>query len=326
MSVLWAIILLPVGITALVKGADFLVEGAVAVAERLGLTPLIIGLTVVAMGTSAPEVAASIAAACANSGDIAIGNVYGSNIANLALVGGLCAVIRPITVHSAARKRDIPLMLAATFLLWPIFQNQAIYRYEAAVLLIVFVAILAIMVHSERRRAAADRKVLAELEAKIEKTAPHLPKTLTVSLLWILAGLLLLAVGAHLTVLSAATLGRAIGISEAVIGLTVVAVGTSLPELSTCLVAALKGHDDLSVGNLVGSNIFNALLVVGAAGMTRPFAVSSRLAGEDFWPMAVISVVFAVFAISRKQISRPAGLVLLVGYCGYMAYLFLSNP
>lgn len=325
MSLLWAMILLPVGIALLVKGADWLVDGAVAVAERLGMTPLVIGLTVVAMGTSAPEVAASIAAVLDGSGDIAVGNVYGSNIANLALVAGLCAVIRPLIVHRAALLRDIPLMLAATLVLWPVFQNGHLSRFEGTMLLVFFVAILALMIHTERRRAIADRKVLAELEAKIKRTAGSVRKSLSFSSLWVAAGLLSLAVGAHLTVQAASALGRAIGISEAVIGLTVVAVGTSLPELTTCLVAAFKGHDDLSVGNLVGSNIFNALLVVGTAGLVKPFAVSSRLAGADYWPMAAASIAFAAIAIAFRRINRPAGWGLFIGYCAYLGWLLLLN-
>ena len=325
MSLGWDFLLLSLGIALLVKGADWLVDGAVAIAERLGLTPLIIGLTIVAMGTSAPEVAASIAAALAGSGDIAVGNVYGSNIANLALVGGLCAMIRPIAVHQAALRRDIPLMLGASFALWPVLRNGQLTRLEAAALLSFFAGIFLFTVHTERRRAAHDKKVLAEIESKIEHVAHHLPKTPCLSALWIFLGLVCLSAGAHLTVLSASALGRAVGISEAVIGLTVVAVGTSLPELTTCLVAAFKGHDDLTVGNLVGSNIFNALLVIGAAGMAKPFAVSLRLAGTDFWPMAAISAAFAVVALIARRISRPAGLTFFIAYCGYIAYLFLLN-
>lgn len=318
-------VLLPVGILALVKGADWLVDGAVAAAERLGMTPLVIGLTVVAMGTSAPEVAASIAAALTGSGDIAVGNVYGSNIANLALVGGLCAIFRPLIVHRAVISRDIPLMLAAVLVLWPVMRNSVVSRLDAALLLVFFTAILLWMVFTERRRAIADRKVLAEVEAKIEKTARHIPKSLGFSLLFVAVGLVCLSVGAHLTVQSASVLGRAVGISEAVIGLTVVAIGTSLPELTASLVAVIKGHDDLSVGNLVGSNIFNALLVIGAAGLTKPFAASARFAGWDFWLMAGTSVAFAAVAFKFRRIPRPAGWALLIGYCGYIAWLFLPG-
>ena len=325
MSLFWAILLLPIGIALLVKGADWLVDGAVDLAERLGMTPLIIGLTIVAMGTSAPEIATSIAAALKGTGDIAVGNVYGSNIANLALVGGLCAAIRPIGVLPVALRRDIPLMLAAVLLLWPVLADTVISRPHAGLLLIVFAGILSLMIVTERRRALADRKALSELEERLEKTVGHIPKAVSRSIILIGLGLAALAGGAHLTVLSASALGRAMGISDAVIGLTIVAIGTSLPELATCLVASVKGHDDLSVGNLVGSNIFNTLLVPGAAGLIRPFEISSRLAGVDFWLMAGVSIIFAVLAFVQRRISRPAGLLLFIGYGGYLAYLFTLN-
>lgn len=325
MSLGLSVILLPVGIAILVKGADWLVNGAVAIAERLGLTPLIIGLTIVAMGTSAPEVAASIAAALNGTGDIAVGNVYGSNIANLALVGGLCAIIRPIAVHQVALRRDIPLMLASSFVLWPVFRNGMLSRLEAVALLIFFAAIFIFTVYTERRRAIHDKHLLTDIENQLKQVDHHCHGSIGISALTIVLGLICLAVGAHLTVLSASALGRAVGISEAVIGLTVVAVGTSLPEMTTCLVAAFKGHDDLSVGNLVGSNIFNALLVIGTSGVVKPFEVSSRMSGADFWPMAAFSVVFAAFAFISRRISRAAGFALGGGYIVYMICLFLLN-
>ena len=320
-----SVILLPVGIAILVQGADWLVNGAVAIAERLGLTPLIIGLTIVAMGTSAPEVAASIAAALNGTGDIAVGNVYGSNIANLALVGGLCAIIRPIAVHRVALRRDIPLMLASSFVLWPVFRDGMLSRIEAVALLIFFSAIFIFTVYTERRRAIHDKQLLTDIENQLKQVDHHCPVSTVVSAFYIVLGLICLAVGAHLTVLSASALGRAVGISEAVIGLTVVAVGTSLPEMTTCLVAAFKGHDDLSVGNLVGSNIFNALLVIGISGLVKPFEVSPRISGADFWPMAAFSVVFAIFAFISRRIPRAAGFALAIGYIAYMIGLFLLN-
>ena len=325
MTLLWAILLLPIGIAALVKGAGWLIDGAVVLAEQLGMTPLIIGLTIVAMGTSAPEIATSVAAALSDTGDIAVGNVYGSNIANLVLVGGLCAVIRPIAVQPAALRRDIPLMLGAIAFLWFALNDTFVSRPQAALLIAVFIAILALMIHTERRRALADRAALSELETRVEKTVAIARRSKGFSILLLILGLICLAGGAHLTVLSASHIGRVIGISDAVIGLTIVAVGTSLPELAACLAASIKGHDDLSVGNLVGSNIFNTLLVIGTAGLVRPFEISNRLAGVDFWLMAGASVLFAAIAFAQRRINRPAGLFLFTGYCGYMVYLFIQN-
>ena len=321
-SLLWAIILLPVGLLVLIKGADWLVDGAVAIAKQLGMSPLIIGLTIVAMGTSAPEVAASIEATLNNKPGIALGNVYGSNIANLALVAGLCAIIRPITVPRAALQRDIPIMLAVSFGLYGVLYNLQVGYTESIVLLVLFVGIILFMICSERKRAQKDIHITEEQESAIEHAAPHQPKTRWTSSLLILIGLLFLAGGAKITVASAEVIGKHVGLSETVIGVTIVAVGTSLPELLTCLIAALKGHDDLSVGNLVGSNIFNTLLVIGASGLVKPYSIESQpeLIGGFYWLMIVMLVLFSAIALAFKRISKPTGTVLLICYSGYIAY------
>ena len=334
MTLRWALILLPVGLVILIKGADWLVDGAVAIAKHLGMSPLIIGLTIVAMGTSAPEVAASIKAALGNSPGIAVGNVYGSNIANLALVGGLCAIIRPISVPRAALRRDIPLMLAAALLLYGIFcisrslelnesRWYASYATGSSIfMLALFVGVILFMIHSERMRVKKDAHLLEEKTATVEHAAPHQPKSLWASLCIIFVGLICLAEGADLTVETAKVIGRHAGLSEIVIGATIVAFGTSLPELLTCLIAAFKGHDDLSVGNLVGSNIFNTLLVIGASGLVRPYSVASdpQLIGGYYWLMILVLVIFSVIALTFRKISKPAGLLLFLCYAGYIAY------
>lgn len=321
MLILRDIMLLIVGLGLLLKGADWLVEGAVSLARRLGLSPLIIGLTIVAMGTSAPETAASIAAALANSGDIAIGNVYGSNIANLALIGGLCAVIRPIRVQRASLRRDMPFMIGTALFLWPCLKNGQLTRPAAALLIFVFAILLSFMIWSERKRFSSDKELT--LEERIHLKMPSKPIGLSVS--QILLGILSLAGGAKLTIWGASSLGRQVGLSEAVIGLTIVAVGTSLPELLTSLAASFKRQDDLSIGNLVGSNIFNTLFVIGASGLVRPFQVHPRFLGVDYWVMIAISVLFAWFAFARDKISRPAGIALLGIYLSYLVYLLYSN-
>ena len=322
LSLLWAIILLPVGLLVLIKGADWLVDGAVAIAKQLGMSPLIIGLTIVAMGTSAPEVAASIEATLNNKPGIALGNVYGSNIANLALVAGLCAIIRPITVPRAALRRDIPIMLAVTLGLYGILYNLQVGYAESALLLALFVGIILFMIYSERKRSQKDTHIAEEQKAVIEHAAPHQPKTGWISSLLILIGLVFLAGGAKITVVSAEVIGIHAGLSETVIGVTIVAVGTSLPELLTCLIAATKGHDDLSVGNLVGSNIFNTLLVIGASGLAKPYSFEHQpeLIGGFYWLMIIVLVLFAGIAFAFKKISKSAGIVLLICYGGYIAY------
>ncbi|MHC5145819.1 MAG: calcium/sodium antiporter [Planctomycetota bacterium] len=325
MSLLWAILILPIGLAILIKGADWLVDGAVAMAKQLGMSPLIIGLTIVAMGTSAPEVAASVKAALGNSPGIAVGNVYGSNIANLALVGGLCAIIRPISVSRAALRRDIPLMLGAALLLYPLFSlDRTLGRGESILMLVLFAGVILFMIHSERMRARKDTRVLEKTASNVEHAAPHQPKSIWLSLFVIFIGLICLAEGAGLTVSTAKVIGDHVGLKDTAIGATIIAVCTSLPELITCLIAAIKGHDDLSVGNLVGSNIFNTLLVIGTAGLVKPFSIASspELVGWDYWLMILVLILFSVIAFVFRKIPKPAGILLFACYAGYIAYSF----
>ncbi|MHC4270916.1 MAG: sodium:calcium antiporter [Planctomycetota bacterium] len=295
MNAILAVLLLVGGLLILWKSAELLVSGAVRLAERLGVTPLVIGLTVVAMGTSAPEVAASIAGVLQEKagGDIAIGNVFGSNIANLALVGGLVALIRPL--------------------------HSIVSRIDAGVLLAVFAGLLLLMGYLARREGFEP----IQAECKPEAISDGLLKCL----IYIAIGLAGLALGAKMTVTGAVDIGRKVGLSEGVIALTVIAFGTSLPELVTCVVAALKKQDEISIGNLVGSNIFNTLLVTGAAGIVKPFEISASFAGgADYWIMISISAAFAVIAIlCRRAIGKIGGSVLLCSYLIYLCYCFLTR-
>ena len=311
MSIIWACILLAVGLVVLWRCAELLVGGAVGLSERLGVSPLIIGLTVVAMGTSSPEVAASIAAAVRGAGDMAIGNVYGSNIANLALVGGLCALIRPIRIRLRILRREIPVMLVVGLLLWPVVSNLYLSRAEGVMLLFLFAVLILVTVYMARK----------EEPEKVD-SGEHTSISMQRSLLFVVIGLAGLALGADMMIRGAVVIGERVGLSKAVIGLTIVAIGTSLPELVTCVVASLKGHDDISIGNLVGSNIFNTLLVTGTAGVIRPFAIVNRLAGLDYWIMIIISGGFILMAlVGRRIIGRFSGVLLLCGYFGYTVYL-----
>jgi cation:H+ antiporter len=318
-----AIALLLAGLLILWKSADLLVAGAVGLARRLGVSSLVVGLTVVAMGTSAPEVAASIAGVLRTSGggDLAVGNVFGSNIANLALVGGLVALIRPLQVKKLTLRREIPVMLAVALLLWPLLRDSDLSRPEALLLLAVFAALLFLLVRGARREATRTRNAARNTEGNTKHQPPDAAK----NTLFIIAGLVGLAMGAEMAVNGAVVIGQRVGLSEAVIALTIIALGTSLPELVTCVVAAVKGHHDISVGNLVGSNIFNTLLVTGAAGMVRPFDVGPRLAGgADYWIMIAVSAGFAAaILIGKRTISRLAGVVLIAAYIAYVAYLLL---
>ncbi len=311
----WAIVFLTVGLLLLWKGADLLVNGAVGIAQRLGISQLVVGLTVVAMGTSAPEVAASVASALGGRGDIAIGNVCGSNIANLALVGGLVSLINPLQIQAQTLRREIPTMLVVSLLLWPILRDLSLSRPEGLLLFVVFVGLLVYTMRAARKGALLIAAGEAPVVAVPSSAAKH------IALIGI--GLAGLSVGARLAVDGAVTIGTWAGLSDAVIGSTIMAVGTSLPELVTCVLAGLKGHHDISVGNLVGSNIFNALLVSGAAALVRPFTVGRRFAGGvDFWVMIGVGIAFAIGAIvGRRVIGRVGGVLLLAIYGAYLAYL-----
>lgn len=307
------------------KSADLLVTGGVGLAERLGISPLVIGLTVIAMGTSAPELASSIAASARGAGDIALGNVYGSNIANLALVGGLIAIISPLSIQKRSARIEIPVMVAVGVLLWPILKDFSLSRLEGILLLIIFTGLISLTIYFARQESKKRSSAIKEaVETSVYSSEEPKVVSLGYGLLYTFLGLCGVALGAELALRGATAIGGWIGLSEAVIGLTIVAVGTSLPELATCLVAALKKHSDISVGNLVGSNIFNTLLVTGAAGTVCPFSIGGRLIGVDYMIMIAVSVVFGSLAIlSRQRMGKKSGVLLFAGYILYMIYIFV---
>jgi cation:H+ antiporter len=324
MDLILHIILLIGGLVILWKSAELLVAGAVGLARKLGVSSLVLGLTVVAMGTSAPELAASIAGVLqkTDGGDLAVGNVFGSNIANLALIGGLVALIRPLKIQKKTVLREIPVMLASALLLWPLLRNSYLDRPEAAVLLIVFIILIILTVYAARRESKMPRQQSESDQQDAKKQTHSAGK----NLLLVLIGLTGLALGAKMAVVGAEFVGTEIGLSKEVIALTIIAFGTSLPELVTCVVAVIKGHHDISVGNLVGSNIFNTLLVTGSAGVVRPFEVVPSLAGGvDYWIMVAVSAAFAILIIiSKRVLGRLCGLLLVCIYIGYIIYLFLA--
>lgn len=326
MSMLGAVIMLPAGLAILIKGADLLVDGAVGLAERIGISPMVIGLTIVAMGTSAPEVASSITLVLDGNGDGAIGNVYGSNIANLMLIGGICSIIRPICVRSIVLKREIPVMLGVGLLLLPLLYNMHFGRFESILLLVLFAGMIYFTVVTGLKEAKDRPGNLQKIDDDIHEHTNHKQRSIKLSLIFVLLGLIGLAVGAKMSVASAVFLGKKAGMSDLVIGLSIIAVGTSLPELMTCLIAALKGHDDLSIGNLVGSNIFNTLLVIGVAGVVRPFDITDRgLIGLDYWIMIGAAVAFMLVAIVFKKINRLWGVIFSVSYFAFLIWRAVIN-
>ena len=324
MNMTWPVLCLIAGLLLLWKCADLLVKGAVGLARRFGISPMVIGLTIVAMGTSAPEVAASIAAVFQGpqGGNTALGKVIGSNIANHALVGGIIALMRPLQIKRQTLAREVPIMLGVALLLWPILRNGTVTTAEGILLLTSFLVLITWTVFKEtrpERGMQASAKLSTQEETRLMKAVP-----IRNHLVLVFIGLLGLAGGAKLVVDGAVEIGLYMGLSHAVIGVTIIAIGTSLPELVTCVVAAVKGHHDISVGNLVGSNIFNTLLVTGLAGTIRPpLNIDSRFAGgEDYWAMIITCFAFLFLGLSgRGIIGRKAGFILL---CGYVLYIYYT--
>ncbi|HSG07648.1 MAG TPA: calcium/sodium antiporter [Longimicrobiales bacterium] len=307
------------GIGLLTVGADLLVRGAAALATRLGLSPLVIGLTVVAFGTSMPEVSVSIGSALAGQGGVALGNALGSNIFNILVVLGGSAIIRPLLVDRHLVRLDVPIMIGTAVLVFVLGLNGVLGRGEGVFLLALGAAYTVLLV-----RAGLKANGTAEPEAVEGSERPH---TL-MQLAWLGFGLALLVGGARLLVDGSETAARALGVSELVIGLTVVAAGTSLPELATSFVAAFRGERDIAVGNVVGSNIFNSLVVLGAAGLASGsdgIAVPLGVLTFDMPLMLASSVACLPIFFTGWTISRWEGWVFLAYYFIYLSYLVMYH-
>lgn len=308
--------LLVIGLAALVVGAEWLVRGGASVALRFNIRPLVIGLTVVAFGTSAPELAVSIKASFAGQGDVAAGNVIGSNIFNVAAILGLSALIFPLAVHAKLIRYDIPLMIGITVIGMAMMWNQVLSRMEG---LLLFSGLLTYTVLTFRLSARETGEVDAEASAEL----PKKHKSLLFDLAMITGGLIGLVVGADWFVRGAVAIARFAGLSEAVIGLTIVAAGTSLPELATSIVAAFRRHTDIAIGNIVGSNIFNILAILGLTGLIRPFSTQGILVA-DMFTMLGFALILLPLAATGFIIKRWEGAVLLAGYCGFIAYRLIA--
>ncbi|TWI57444.1 cation:H+ antiporter [Pseudomonas duriflava] len=312
------------GLVLLVGGAEVLVRGASKLAAQLGITPLVIGLTVVAFGTSAPETAVSVQAAFNDKGDLAIGNVIGSNIANVLLILGLTALIAPLIVSRQLIRLDVPILIGASLLTFFLALDGILSRLNGALLFICVLAYTAFMIISSRRDQLAIQAASDMPDDLLEPATPH---AWLINLALVIVGLVLLVGGSHFLVEGAVSLARALGLSELVIGLTVVAIGTSLPELATSAMAALRGERDIAVGNVVGSGIFNLLCVLGLASLVSPspIPVSPNALAFDFPVM--IAVAFACLPIffSGYRIDRWEGLLFFAYYIAYTVYLVLFS-
>lgn len=312
------------GLVLLVAGAEVLVRGAAKLAAQFGIPPLIIGLTVVAFGTSAPETAVSVQAALDGSGDLAIGNVVGSNIANVLFILGLTALIAPLIVSRQLIRLDVPIMIGASLLTFALAWDGSLSKLDGAILFAGIVAYTAFLIISSRKQKPLEDD---EFSKEFGFDEPVKPYAWAINLGLIIVGLVLLVSGSNFLVEGAVTLARTLGISELVIGLTVVAVGTSLPELATSVLAAIKGERDIAVGNIVGSNIFNLLCVLGLASLVSPQAISvaANALAFDFPVMIAVAVACLPIFFAGYRINRWEGLLFLAYYVAYTVYLVLSS-
>ncbi|MGQ9490335.1 MAG: calcium/sodium antiporter [Anaerolineae bacterium] len=312
-----------IGLIILIAGAELLVRGASRLAIGFGISPLVVGLTVVAFGTSSPELAVSIGAAAIGQADIVLGNVVGSNIANVLLILGISATITPLVVAQKLVRRDVPLMIGASFLLLLLGLDGKISRLEGVLMVAGIVGYTVVAVRVSRQEPSVVR---AEYAAEFgECVAPGIRCTL-INIGLIIVGLVMLTSGAQWLVNSAVSIAQALGLSELIIGLTVIAVGTSLPEIATSIVASLRGERDIAVGNVVGSNLFNILFVLGATAAVGPNSISVPAAALQFDIPFMIAVAVACLPIffTGYRIARWEGVLFLAYYAAYTVYLLLD--
>lgn len=318
------VIILLIALIVLVWSADKFVLGASSLARNLGVSPMIIGLTIVAMGSSAPEMMVAAAASLQGNPDTAIGNAIGSNITNIALVLGLTVLIKPLVVSSSTIKQELPLLLILTILAyWMLSDN--FFNFTEGLLLMVgfftFISVLLIKALKQRNNNNLDDPMIIEAEHEIPESTSTIK-----SIFWLIAGISLLISSAHFLVDSAIFIAKAYGISDLVIGLTVIALGTSLPELAASIASVLKKEDDLAMGNIVGSNIFNILAVLPFAGLIAPGQINSEASFRDAPVMIAITGLLFLLCFSRKsgyfRLTRVKGALLLVSFIAYQILLF----
>lgn len=317
-----AITLFIVGLCLLVYGADRLVYGAAVISRSLGVPPLIIGMTIVGIGTSLPELFVSVTAALNGQSDMAVGNVLGSNITNILLILGVAALIHPLAARSEVLRRELPLMLAVTVLCGLVLMNNQLSRLDGVLLLAAAAGFIALMLKIARlaQREGCDSLTTEQLA--------ELPQdgSATVATLWLVLAFIILPLASRMVVDNATVIAHYFGMSELAVGLTLVAVGTSLPELATSIAGALKGEDDMAIGNIIGSNIFNMAIVLGVPALLSPSRLDPAAFQRDYWVMLAASLALSALCIGRKhRIGHLAGALLLCGFIAYLALLFF-NP
>jgi len=302
------------GLIGLVLGGELLVRGALALAQRRCISPLVIGLTIVGFGTSTPELVTSVQAAWIGAPDIALGNVIGSNIANILLILGIVAVIAPVVIDRGSFLRDGSVLLGASLLCLAVVLAGEVSRMAGLICLVGLGGYLTYTFRAEQSSGDAPTGALP---------LPEVHPSTMMALLWLLGGLAVTLLSARFLVIGAVQLAELAGLSEAVIGLTIVAVGTSMPELVTSVIAARRGQSDIALGNVVGSNIFNILGVLGVTAAIQPVAVAHQIATLDIWVMLAATVALVGYAMRGGRVTRGQGAVFVMAYVGYVAALIL---
>ena len=324
MELLKAILILVIGFVLLIKGADFFVEGSSSVAKKFHVPAMLIGMTIVAMGTSLPECAVSVTASLANNNSLAVSNVIGSNIFNLMVVCGACALFSPLTIRQDTLKKEFPLsIICAALMLVLGYIGMTLGHIDGIIFLVLFVGYLLWMIQSAKKARAAvlsDPAQSGQIEQSefVEENIAILPTWK--SLVFIIGGMIAIKFGGDFVVNGASSIASRMGLSQTLIGLTIVAMGTSLPELVTSLVAAKKGEVDMALGNVIGSDIFNILFVLGIATVISPisFLMENVI---DIILLIIMSVIVLAFAWTRQQINRKEGILMLLMYAAYMVYI-----
>lgn len=317
------LIMVLLGLVGLYFGGEWLVTGSSRLARSFGIPALVVGLTVVAFGTSTPEMLVSLQAALQGSSDISIGNVVGSNIANIGLILGLAALLHPVTVRVEMLRREIPIMIAVSVLGFILLLDGEINRLDGVILLAAFGGFLWVTLREAQRERKSDKVFAAEeAELEAEEEPVILPERRLFELGRLILGLVVLMVGARLTVDGAVALAREVGISELVIGITLVAVGTSLPELATSVIAALKKQSDIAIGNVVGSNIFNIVFILGVTSVITPIPVADNIRQFDGLVMIAFAVIVFPLAM-RLTLERREAIIFLASYAAFIIITFL---
>ncbi|MGF1909123.1 calcium/sodium antiporter [Vibrio kasasachensis] len=315
-----AVAFLIVGLIFLVWSADRLVFGSAALARNFGISPLVIGMTILAMGSSAPEMMVSATAALDGKTDTAVGNVLGSNIANIALILGITALIKPLSISSAVLRRELPLMIAVTVIAGAILWDNHLGFKEGVLLFVLFTGFILAMLRISQKEKQNGDILLDEQEAEVPQGVSNLKAGI-----WVVIGLLVLPLSASVLVDSSVVIAKYFGMSDLVIGLTIIAVGTSLPELAASVAGVMKGEDDMAVGNIIGSNVFNILAVMGIPGILNPSILSEFAMGRDFWVMLGVSLLLVAMALGKsRSINRFEGAFLFVVFIAYQSYLIIN--